>query len=299
FSKILVRFASDLNLEEWIGCFTYAPPRREQRLEFWEELGNVMKAFSCPWMVMGDLNAVLHQEEKVGGRLVTQAEGQGLRNFIFNTGAIDLEGIGAIFTWTNCQSWDSLKARVQNLSIRHSDHAVILLDTHLDREVVRTPFWYLDAWSRDEGCRRVIEETWDVVIRGFHSFILCKKLRLTAKALSKWNVQLFGHCQTKLKALEKLLSDVQSRLPSKENCKEGHFLALKAWDSLCKPKQCGGLGFRWARDVNFSLIAKIGWLLEKDSKAFLTHVLGSKYCKFNSFLSSSHPRNASAAARGI
>uniref|UniRef100_A0A803QQH2 Reverse transcriptase domain-containing protein n=1 Tax=Cannabis sativa TaxID=3483 RepID=A0A803QQH2_CANSA len=27
----------------------------------------------------------------------------------------------------------------------------------------------------------------------------------------------------------------------------------------------------WARDVNFSLIAKIGWLLEKDSKAFLTH----------------------------
>uniref|UniRef100_A0A803QQH3 Uncharacterized protein n=1 Tax=Cannabis sativa TaxID=3483 RepID=A0A803QQH3_CANSA len=109
------------------------------------------------------------------------------------------------------------KARVQNLSIRHSDHAVILLDTHLDREVVRTPFWYLDAWSRDEGCRRVIEETLDVVIRGFHSFILCKKLRLTAKALSKWNVQLFGHCQTKLKALEKLLSDVQSRLPSKEN----------------------------------------------------------------------------------
>ncbi|KAF4375054.1 hypothetical protein F8388_017200 [Cannabis sativa] len=81
--------------------------------------------------------------------------------------------------------------------------------------------------------------------------------------------------------------------------KEGRFLALKAWDSLCKPKQCGGLGFRRARDVNFSLIAKLGWMLETDSKALWTYVLGSKYCKFNCFLSSSLPGNASAVARGI
>ncbi|KAM6543059.1 hypothetical protein CsatB_007506 [Cannabis sativa] len=84
-----------------------------------------------------------------------------------------------------------------------------------------------------------------------------------------------------------------------EQSKEGRFLALKAWDSLCKPKQCGVLGFRRARDVNFSLIAKLGWLLETDSKALWTHVLGSKYCKFNRFLSSSLPGNASPVARGI
>jgi hypothetical protein len=35
-------------------------------------------------------------------------------------------------------------------------------------------------------------------------------------------------------------------------------LSLKAWDSLCKPKEMGGLGLRRMREVNLALISKLG-----------------------------------------
>jgi hypothetical protein len=38
-------------------------------------------------------------------------------------------------------------------------------------------------------------------------------------------------------------------------------LTLKSWASLCLPKDQGGLGFRLMKDVNLSLIAKLGWKL--------------------------------------
>ncbi|XP_060974305.1 uncharacterized protein LOC133039423 [Cannabis sativa] len=181
FNNIIVRFIGDRFIQDWIGCFTYAPPKRDDRLTFWNNLGGIMDGFSIPWMVMGDLNSVLTPEDKFGGREVTLGEGEGLRNFIFNNGAIDLVGVGALFTWTNGQEFEKL--------IR----------------------------ERDRDCRHVIEEAWKKGIEGFHSFILCRKLHSTTSALTEWNKVVFGHCQTKIKLLEKALSEVQNCPPSKDN----------------------------------------------------------------------------------
>uniref|UniRef100_A0A803NUT2 Reverse transcriptase domain-containing protein n=1 Tax=Cannabis sativa TaxID=3483 RepID=A0A803NUT2_CANSA len=178
-NKIVAKFGGDRFLSDWVGCFTYAPPKREDRLNFWNDLGGFMGVLSTPWLVMGDLNSVLSANEKVGGRAVARSEGEGLRNFIFNHGAIDLVGVGALFTWTNGQEaerliWERLdcvivspdwltqfkKAGVRNLAIRHSNHAPIILDTRMERENFNAPFRYLDAWSRDSDPPQIIENTW-------------------------------------------------------------------------------------------------------------------------------------------
>uniref|UniRef100_A0A803NUS3 Reverse transcriptase domain-containing protein n=1 Tax=Cannabis sativa TaxID=3483 RepID=A0A803NUS3_CANSA len=235
-NKIVAKFGGDRFLSDWVRCFTYAPPTREDRLNFWNDLGGFMGVLSTPWLVMCDLNSVLSANEKVGGRVVTRSEWEGLRNFIFNHGAIDLVGVGALFTWTNGQEaerliWERLdcvivspdwltqfkKAGVRNLAIRHSNHAPIILDTRMERENFNAPFRYRDAWSRDSDCRRIIENTWKSGVEGYHSFILCYKLKATAKALCEWNRLVFGHCQTKMKELEKLLSEVQNHPSLKEN----------------------------------------------------------------------------------
>ncbi|KAM6543504.1 hypothetical protein CsatB_007951 [Cannabis sativa] len=236
FNKILVRFGGNGNTGDWVGCFTYAPPRRDARMVFWRDLCATMGSFTDPWIVMGDLNSVLSPDDKSGGRPVSRSEGQGLREFMFNLGAVDLESGSVLFTWTNGKDLDRLirerldrvvvssswlflfkKVGVRNLPIHFSDHGAITLDTHMERENVVTPFRYLDAWSRDPDRRRVIEEAWREAIGGFHSFIPCQKLSFTAKALKVWNANVFGHCQTKIKALEKLLCEVQKRPPSNEN----------------------------------------------------------------------------------
>ena len=41
----------------------------------------------------------------------------------------------------------------------------------------------------------------------------------------------------------------------------GHHIYPKAWDSLCKPKASGGLGFRCAHDLNNALLSKLGWII--------------------------------------
>ncbi|KAH7515208.1 hypothetical protein FEM48_Zijuj10G0002700 [Ziziphus jujuba var. spinosa] len=47
----------------------------------------------------------------------------------------------------------------------------------------------------------------------------------------------------------------------KSNPKTSGYLALKAWKDICKPKDLGGLGFRRFKDINLSLLAKLGWKL--------------------------------------
>lgn len=84
-----------------------------------------------------------------------------------------------LFTWTNGKELDQLikenidrvvccadwvvafpKAGVRKLPILGSDHAPLVSDTVMEREVSKTSFRYLDAWSRDPGCHKVIEDAW-------------------------------------------------------------------------------------------------------------------------------------------
>ncbi|XP_030510070.2 uncharacterized protein LOC115724847 [Cannabis sativa] len=82
-------------------------------------------------------------------------------------------------------------------------------------------------------------------------------------------------------------------------CKEGRYLSLRAWDSLYKPKSCGGFGFRRAKDINFCLLAKLGWYLASGSMSLWTSVINAKYCKHAGLLSTSLPSRASPVANGI
>ncbi|KAF4384511.1 hypothetical protein F8388_003818 [Cannabis sativa] len=285
-NKIVAKFGGDRFLSDWVGCFTYAPPTREDRLNFWNDLGGFMGVLSTPWLVMCDLNSVLSANEKVGGRAVTRSEWEGLRNFIFNHGAIDLVGVGALFTWTNGQEaerliWERLdcvivspdwltqfkKAGVRNLAIRHSNHAPIILDTRMERENFTAPFRYRDAWSRDSDCHRIIENTWKSGVEGYHSFILCYKLKATAKALCEWNRLVFGHCQTKMKELEKLLSEVindqKSKLYFSKNCSDarrGEIMDYFGYDEMARGEKFLGnpftTGGRGCSDFEF-IVEKI------------------------------------------
>ncbi|KAF4400780.1 hypothetical protein G4B88_001335 [Cannabis sativa] len=106
--KIIISFNEDRNFKPWYGCFIYAPPKRADR-DILEE----------PWILMGDINSILCQDDKVGGRPMTDMEG---------ARALKIhERLDRVLCST---SWLShfAKANTNNFLIRHSDHAPIVLD---------------------------------------------------------------------------------------------------------------------------------------------------------------------------
>jgi len=61
--------------------------------------------------------------------------------------------------------------------------------------------------------------------------------------------------------------------------------SLKSWKSLYFPKDQGVLGFRLMKDVNFSLISKLGWKLLSYHDCLWVSLFRQKYIKYGNILS--------------
>jgi len=70
---------------------------------------------------------------------------------------------------------------------------------------------------------------------------------------------------------------------------KSHNLSLKSWNSLCLPKDQGGLGFRLMKDINISLISKLGWNLLVDHDCLWVSLFKNKYFKYGNLLTSALP----------
>jgi hypothetical protein len=66
---------------------------------------------------------------------------------------------------------------------------------------------------------------------------------------------------------------------------KAHNLSLKSWKSICLPKDQGGLGFRLMKDINVSLIAKLGWKILVNHDALWIPLFKEKYIKYGTLLS--------------
>lgn len=56
------------DLDDWILFIgVYGSPKREVRKDLWKNLGDLARTVNCPWLLAGDFNAMLCEEEKKGG----------------------------------------------------------------------------------------------------------------------------------------------------------------------------------------------------------------------------------------
>ncbi|KAF4368664.1 hypothetical protein F8388_003365 [Cannabis sativa] len=219
-----VLFSNVLHGPNWYGLFVYGPPIRYARNEFWEERTLEILALSHPWLLVGDLNSILCQEEKFGGRVVEENDGQDLNDFV---GCYGWSGLGLCCEFLHLDralcdpQWlvSFPKVGVRSLAIKDSNHAPLVLDLLLDRERYRTLFQYLDAWSRDKTCKEVIKQAWAIEVCGSRSWQLVARLDNTRRCLSKWYKTHFGMCEEKLRILNNLLIEIQGRIPSEANLK--------------------------------------------------------------------------------
>ena len=58
---------------------------------------------------------------------------------------------------------------------------------------------------------------------------------------------------------------------------DNHKLNLVPWNSLCRPKPCGGAGVKLMREMNDALLMKLGWELLSCQNKLWVQVLADKY----------------------
>lgn len=154
------------------------------------------------------------QEEKHGGRRFTCKSNFFLRNFMNDLGAVDMGFSGNFFTLCNKRSgmanilerldrvivsWDWRiqfdKAGILHLNSGNSDHSPILFCSMIDHPSKPKPFRFLEVWTRNSSCRRVIQKTRNKLDLRSSRTTIVARISNTAIALIFGNKHCFGFCQ--------------------------------------------------------------------------------------------------------
>ncbi|XP_026435084.1 uncharacterized protein LOC113332787 [Papaver somniferum] len=138
----------------------------------WEELF-VIATFNKPWMIIGDFNAVLSMEEK---------------------------GRKKSFNYFNLNSYPSWGYKVGTRGT--SDHSPLFGTNATIPKPANVPFRALKVWMSHEDFKKVIEEAWKTEMRCNSGFIFLTKLKHIKVILKKWNCDVFGDVNQKLKKVD-------------------------------------------------------------------------------------------------
>ncbi|KAI9074704.1 hypothetical protein K1719_043358 [Acacia pycnantha] len=228
--NVLVNQVQFIHMEvSWPGnnlkfLFTaiYGSPQLQFRKFLWHDLDHLASNISSPWLLAGDFNAILHQDERRGGS-VHRARGCSFFNkFLHSNGLVDLEFSGPRFTWRRGSLLMRLDRAVcntlwlqlfPNSSVDHlpkimSDHRPIMIKLglcHLSGPV-DPPFKFLAAWLSHSDFSSIVHRIWqsgDDLMACIDSF---------KSEIQKWNVETFGHIGRRKRRLFRRLNGIQTKL---------------------------------------------------------------------------------------
>ncbi|XP_075097952.1 uncharacterized protein LOC142175266 [Nicotiana tabacum] len=159
--------------------FVYAKCSSLERLELWDNLYYLASDMDLPWVVGGNFNVILNEEEKRGGLPVHPPEYEDFAFFVNSFGLFDLGYTGSPITWWNeranaeCifnwvdmifvnQPFQTLfpSIEVEHLIRTGSDHAPLLMNYGKNAAQFLKPFRFLNFWELYETFKDVVRQNW-------------------------------------------------------------------------------------------------------------------------------------------
>ncbi|XP_015165284.1 uncharacterized protein [Solanum tuberosum] len=120
-----------LNNKEFYLTVVYARCSVIERLELWDAIEKVAEQSHKPWLIGGDFNVILNEEEKQGGLPFMQSEAIDFAQCINNCGLVELK-----------------YSEVHHLTRRGSDHAPLHVICSTEEEPCVKPFRFLNFWTK-------------------------------------------------------------------------------------------------------------------------------------------------------
>jgi len=207
--------------------FVYGHNLDQHRASLWEDLANIADNMSYAWCCLGDFNALLNANDRVGGNPVEDTDIQELQTFMQRCEVFEPPSSGPYYSWTN----KTIRSRLDRVFINHwwhdcfdytlakylpqglSDHTPVLL--HFPATVKpRTSFQFCDMWTSQPEFDRLVLEALPRQPSAYGIIHVLNQLRPKLRALNR---QKFGDLKDQqFTAREKLLA-IQTMLHQAPN----------------------------------------------------------------------------------
>lgn len=219
--------------------FIYGNPTVQQRKGLWGRIEALQISKDNAWVCVGDFNEVLNHYEKDGLRSINQENTRLFREFLNNTGLMDLQFKGCKYTWASNPRngfitrekldrvlvnwpWRSHYPHAIGLALPFvsSDHSPIVLQpAPLEKSGVS--FKYEAFWEEHPDCREGIKQAWEWVAecddawKGF-----TERTKLCKRELQRWHKEQFKRVDEEIFKLKERLRDLLNHDRSSENWSE-------------------------------------------------------------------------------
>ena len=100
--QIIHCYATQLStLKKFFITFVYGMNHAYQRQPMWESLLDISHHMNEAWCIIGDFNAILYKEDRMGGNEVQSTKTKELEDFIEQGDLQELRWNGPYYSWTN------------------------------------------------------------------------------------------------------------------------------------------------------------------------------------------------------
>jgi hypothetical protein len=97
--KDTITICLSLGGASWFLTGIYASPVHTSRLELWNHIADMRRDIVGPWLLIGDLNEIIHPSEQRGG-VFSHARAGPLIKMMDSCNLVDVNTIGGKFTWS-------------------------------------------------------------------------------------------------------------------------------------------------------------------------------------------------------
>lgn len=185
----------------FLASFVYGNPEPVLRRQLWQKIANEATTRDMAWILTGDLNDIVNEHEKVGGR--TRAEGSytDFRTFLSECDLYDLPHTGDFLSWRGVRNEEVVRCRLDRtlansqwfdtfhsgvceyLKYEGSDHKPILTCFDFTRKKGKGIFRFDRRLKDNPEVKSLVEKTWkEAGTRPVHY-----KISQVRRAIILWN----------------------------------------------------------------------------------------------------------------
>jgi len=214
--------SSSLDNTSWRCARIYGFPQHHNKFLTCDTISNLANNNWNPnWLIFGDFNMILSNEEKMGGNSMDLNISQLFRDTITVCHLMDLGYQGDIFTWANnhddnhikcildiyfaTQEWTTLFPNFSNSHLIKfgSDHNPLLLEfssTIPNRSKFPKPKRFEKIWLNNEDHINIVQQAWNN-----SQDTIAQRLTNTLNCLTQWGAATFGDITKKIRLTQNSL----------------------------------------------------------------------------------------------